>query len=219
MKPFTTLLISISILLIFSCGKSNEINYSRSLKAIAIDTSKYSYLKKEFKLLSVDKADYLGGLIPHYEIASGFKRINNRDSISQYDWLNEGMYFGSRVLIIKKDNNYLLIKNRRQLQKLFAPITSDTEAISYAIAAYRLFPILNKSFYKRSFVYEVDNPGLTYVEKEKDSYIVHLFDYDVFGCSHPYYKVTVRVDKNGDMGLLDKQNAFRDTTEDSLCVD
>jgi hypothetical protein len=58
------------------------------------------------------------------------------------------------------------------------------------------------------------------VETTGDGYIVHVFDYQFFGCGpHYYYAVDLNVTPDGRVGEISRTPIFRDPRLDGLCQD
>jgi hypothetical protein len=149
-------------------------------------------------------------------MASGF---SSYDNCQGSDWINGGIIAGCTQIIIKKGDEYIAIKSRFDLQNIFSPITDRKEAISYASAYLEYFPITKMSFFEDSYTYS-RSKKISYADSASGYYIAHLYDYKSFGCGpHPYYYVAVKVFRNGDVEELQKAEAFRDASDDNLCVD
>jgi hypothetical protein len=216
MKLFTVF--TVFFLVFIACNCSNykiaNLNYPGTIN---IDTNMYRTLQKKFKIRQLWKAqDYLGGLDPSYPIAVGYVDcVASPDT----DWRVGGFICAIPKLIIKKNDNYIMINNREELIKTYAPITSEKEALSYAILYTRYFAILDEDFFKSGFKYHSTKPTISYSKKTEDGYRVHLFSYQQFGCSHPYYSIFVKVNKNGIVETLKKEETFKDPKQEGLCVD
>ena len=184
---------------------------------INIDTGVYKVLEKKFNVISLWEApDYLGGLNPTYPIA-----IANMDCrvARDTDWMSGGLICAMSKIVIKKRNEYTLITNRAELKNTYAPITSKQEALSYAILYTRFFAVFDINFFKSSYDYLGETPGISYVKQLNDGYLVHLFSYKQFGCEHPYYSTLVKVTKSGEVQILQQTASFEDPQQYSLCID
>lgn len=59
----------------------------------------------------------------------------------------------------------------------------------------------------------------SYAKKIKSGYELLLYRYDVFGCSHPYIQVKLKVYKTGDIKILNAKRAFDNLEELYFCAD
>jgi len=209
MKAFVLLVV---LLLCIACNV--PVDYPTTIN---IDSNMFKALAIKFLARELWKApDYLGGLEPAYPIAlADIDCLISRDT----NWMSGGFICSTPKILIKKQNDYTLISNRAELKKTYAPITSEQEALSYAILYTRFFAIFDIAFFKSSYTYFGETPSISYVKFENGSYLVHLFSYQQFGCSHPYYSALVKVYKSGDVEILKKEVSFEDPKQSNLCVD
>ncbi len=113
-------------------------------------------------------------------------------------------------LVAYKDGKYQLIDSESKLRKMFAPIESENEALSYALAGTGLFAYYNLSI-SDEYEYFVDRIEDTYVSKEGKDFMVHLYDYRLCGCGqHETYTVDVRVTRSGYIKQIRKELVYRD---------
>jgi hypothetical protein len=163
--------------------------------------------------------DLAGGLQPDYPmrmcIVFGPEHLPEREYL-----YNEGCLMPQFVrYVIWKDGQYRLLRTTADLQQAFGPIDSQTEALSYAIAATCLAARygLETQSDLRYFVPRLED---THVAPTSDGYRVHLFDYQFCGCGpHTHFAVDVLVTREGQVQELDRQKIYEDPAEDSLCVD
>ena len=121
--------------------------------------------------------------------------------------------------VIWRNGEFLLLKNGADLQRAFAPIESEVEALSYAIAATGLGARygLEKESGLRYFTDELED---TSVQRSNESYRVRLFDYHLCGCGpHTHYSVDIQVRLDGGVEELSRQPLYEDPEEDGLCID
>lgn len=123
-------------------------------------------------------------------------------------------------MLAYRDGKFEVIKGVPDLQKVFAPIESSTEAISYAVAA---------TGYWAGFQMEADENLRYLAEKIEDThavetdagYIVNLFGYQLCGCGpHTYYRVDVTLTRDGEiMAISDRIPLYEDPADDGKCID
>jgi len=202
--------------LCIACNRAGD-ETTKYTPTIQIDTAAYEALANQFHARELWAApDYLGGLNPSYPTAIIFKDCT---AVQDTDWMSGGMMCGFSKILIKKPDGYVLINNRAELKNTYSPITSDQEALSYAILYTRFFAVFDISFFKSSYDYFGETPTISYVKQQSGSYIVHLFSKKTFGCDHPYYSALVQVEKNGDVKVLKIEASFQNPAERGLCVD
>ena len=112
-----------------------------------------------------------------------------------------------------------ILKSIGDLGQTYAPIESEDEALSYALAATGLGVRygLTAQTDLRYFVNRLED---TNVQQIPQGYQVHLFDYKVCGCGpHPTYAVDVLVTNDGQVRELNREKIYEDPAEDGLCVD
>ena len=122
--------------------------------------------------------------------------------------------------VVFRNGKFELVRNMSELKERFAPVTSPSQAISYAVAATGLQVGFGNTFDPklRYFVETVED---TFVISEADGFTVNnLLDYKGFGCGpHPTYFVNVKVMTDGSVTELNRVRAFEDPKDDRLCVD
>lgn len=122
-------------------------------------------------------------------------------------------------LIIYQNEEYILIQNREDLKKTFAPIESEEEALAYALAAYDSYPLFNFEPPKE-YRYFLDSIEETKVTETEEGYEVLIYSYQFCGCGpHTTYQQNILVTRAGDLKMLNSVSAFEDPEEDGLCVD
>jgi hypothetical protein len=198
------------------CNRAGNETY-KFPATIDIDSSAYKTLANQFRARGLWAApDHLGALNPSYPIAI----INmDIDHFKDTDWMSHGMIASFDKIVVKKQNGYFLINSHAELKEIYAPITSEKEALSYAILYTRFFAVFDISFFKSSYDYFGETPTISYAKQQQGGYIVHLFSYKTFGCDHPYYSDLVRVEKNGTVKILKHEVSFEDPEKKHLCVD
>ena len=131
-----------------------------------------------------------------------------------------GGLFGTYVrYVIHQNGEFVLLKTEEDFRRVFAPIESPDEALSYVVAIRNLSASYGIQ-YDPAYEYEVDTIEDTYVTSESDGYIVHLFHDQAFGCGpHWISEVEMQVTWEGVVQELSRKPIFRDPHQDELCVD
>ena len=131
-----------------------------------------------------------------------------------------GGLFGSYIrYIIHQNGEFVLLKTEEEFRRLFAPIESPDEALSYVLAIRNLSASYG-SQYNPAYEYEVDTIEDTYVTSDSDGYLVHLFHDQAFGCGpHWISEVDVHVSVEGKVEEVASKPIFRDPNLDDLCID
>lgn len=121
--------------------------------------------------------------------------------------------------LIRRGGELELIKNRADLQRVYAPIESEAEALSYTLAATG-YGVRYGLTADRSLRYFVDELQDTFVRADAQGYLARLYDYKACGCGpHPTSAVDLLVSPSGEIKEIQRIKVFEDPTEDSLCVD
>ena len=188
-----------------------------------IDTAAYKQLYKQFNLAYAFKShEYLGDLTPNYPIAFATQMLFDRQgkTISRdTDGVDGGFFPSVRKIIVKKDSTYILLNNRQEVKRFYAPISSPQEALAYATLYNRSFAAFDDFFNKKKYKYVGDRPASSYSVKRGAHYEVHLFSYKAFGCDHPYFSEVFEVDNDGSVKLISRERSFTNPADDSMCVD
>jgi len=161
----------------------------------------------------------LGGLDPAYPLAVG-TRVHFADD-PEIPAVHVKRCMGRQYVrfVALVNDEMVLVYSLEKMVELYAPIESENEALSYAIAATGYTP-----------VYDLHNtPGLkfymkpieeTFVAKTEDGYKVHLFATYLCGCGpHIDKAVDVTVHADGTIDVSELQDAYRDPKLDGLCID
>ena len=210
-----------TLVLLAKCRPSeSKLNY---LPTKHIDTAAYKQLQKQFNLNYVFKShEYLGDLTPNYPLAFASQMLFDHQgkTISRdTDGVDGGFFPSVRKIIVKKDSTYILLNNRQEVKRFYAPISSPEEALAYATLYNRSFAAFGDFFNKKKYKYVGDKPASSYSVKKDEYYEVHLFSYKAFGCDHPYFSEVFKVDKDGSVTLISKKRSFTDPADDHMCVD
>lgn len=209
------------IIIILLCNGCKSFNTSNTLPTNQIDSNDYPIIKKTTHIQNINKApENCGGLIPNYPLATGHVLFNSHSKYECEDWIDGGLLTQCKKVIVKKGDNYIVINNEEELRKIYAPITSKNEALSFAILSTRWFAIFDNAFFKNSYKYfGYYKPRTSYVEQDGNEYTVHLFAYQTFGCSHPYFTVTATITRDGTIYNIIEKEAFFDPQDGNICVD
>lgn len=172
-------------------------------------------------------SDLLGGFDPPLPIAVClYLPLEHGEQGNLYD-LPEGEYFYNagglypilQRYIILKDDEFLVVKYLGDLQNFFAPIESKNEALSFTLAAKRIFAAYDQKVNK-DYEYYVDTLEDSFVEEIDGGYLVHAFAYNFYGCGYHYtYAIEINVDLLGNMDEINRSEIFKDPDEDDLCRD
>jgi hypothetical protein len=128
-----------------------------------------------------------------------------------------GKFFYSYLIYL--DGKVQLLSSAEDMAKVYAPIKSENEALSYALALTGYHALYELQGHPE---YEVLSPPLeeTHVEETDDGYIVHLFDTDMCGCGpHVTPAVDILVRTDGSITENARYDAFRDPELDRVCFD
>lgn len=170
----------------------------------------------------------IGGLEPSYPIAictlqyipgEGAEELETVIESGQFLYYTGGLLGTYIRYIIYQNGEFVLIKTEEELRKLFAPIESPEEALSYVLAAKNLSAYYGIQ-YDPSYEYEVDTIEDTYVIRATDGYLVHLFHDRAFGCGpHWISEIDVHVSAAGSMVERSSRQLFRNPDLDDVCFD
>ena len=154
----------------------------------------------------------LGGLQPNYPllecILEGNEYLYQRGCSLT---LNMGL------VAYKMGGDFQLLDSISKLRKMYAPIESEEEALSYALAGTGLSAYYDLNI-SDEYEYYVDKIEDTYVFKDGEDFLVHLYDYRHCGCGqHETYAVDVRVNQDGHIQKIREELVYRDIYH--ACVD
>ena len=231
MKPKTKLWLAIWLLISLSACQSKPkfINHTSPNLAISMDVFTDETLLANFGCNEIQApSNLIGGLDPSYPIAictiqyipgEGTEELAAEIESGQFFYYTGGL-FGSYVrYIIYQNGEFVLLKTEEDLRKLFAPIESPDEALSYVLAVKNLSAAYGIQ-YDPAYAYEVDTIEDTYVTSDADGYLVHLFHDQAFGCGpHWTSEVDVHVSFEGSIQERNVRQIFRDPNLDEVCFD
>jgi hypothetical protein len=152
---------------------------------------------------------YLGGLQPPYIVMECIHE-NGEPPNQEYFKQLPGLDTRYRSYALYQNGEYSLLIKKSEFKKIFAPVESTDEAISYAMAMtslgarFDIDPDANVD-------YLVDVIEETHAEETPDGYLVYLFDWShKIGCDiHPFYAVKVLVTLEGDVHEVERQEIYR----------
>ena len=128
-----------------------------------------------------------------------------------------GKFFYS--YLVHLDGKMQLLSSAQDMAKVFAPIESENEALSYALAVTGYHALYELQGHPE---YEVITKPLeeSHVEYTSNGFLVHLFDTDMCGCGpHITPAVDVLVRPDGTVTEVAHYDAFRDPELDQVCFD
>jgi hypothetical protein len=165
--------------------------------------------------------DVLAALQPAYPVRMCLVLRDASQRLAEGEYVyREGCLMSEYVrYVISKDGDLKTLKSVADLQQTYAPIETEQEALSYALAVTGLGVRygLTAQADLRYFVDELED---THVKTIPQGYQAHLFDYKLCGCGpHPTYTVDVLVTRDGQVRELSREKIYEDPAEDKLCVD
>ena len=219
-------------LLIFlsSCQSKPEfINHPSPNLAVSMDVFSDDILLANFGCNEIQApSNLIGGLEPSYPIAictlqnipgEGTEELEAVIESGQFFYYTGGLFGIYIRYIIYQNGEFVLLKTEEDLRKLFAPIQSPEEALSYVLAAKNLSAYYGIQ-YDPAYKYEVDRIEDTYVTTDTDGYLVHLFYDQAFGCGpHWISEVDVHVSVEGNIEERSSRQLFRNPDLDDVCFD
>ncbi len=121
--------------------------------------------------------------------------------------------------VILRDGQFQLVKNISELQKLFAPIESHEEALSYALMATQFSAHYGQKI-NPSYRYYTDVIEDSNVVATKVGFKILLYTHKTYGCgSHPTSTLFVTLRLNGMISYPSQRLAYANPAEDNLCMD
>ncbi len=152
---------------------------------------------------------YLGGLRPPYVVMECIHE-NGEPPNREYFKQLPGLDTRYRSYALNQDGTYRLLIKKSEFKKIFAPVESTDEAVSYAMAMTSLgarFDIDPDA----NIDYLVDLIEETHAEETSEGYLVYLFDWShKMGCDlHPFYAVKVLVTPEGDVREVERQKIYK----------
>ena len=165
-----------------------------------------------------EPGDMLGGLTPTVPLAAAMT-VRHDDVTIPAVYVKRCLSKAYIRYLIAVDGEMRLIDSLEGLAAQFAPIDSEEEALSYAIAATGFSAVndLHKSPKPKLYAETVEE---TYVKPVDGGYVVHLFNTYLCGCGpHIARSVNVTVHMDGSIELSEFEEAFSDPELDGMCID
>ena len=165
--------------------------------------------------------DYLGGLDPNYPIALCWASGPQALAAEGVEYIyRDGCLMPQLArYVIERDGQFELLETQQNLKQAYAPIISETEALSYAIASTGLSAYFGFEA-PRGFRYFVDKLEDSHVVATSQGYLVYLYDYQLCGCGpHTTSYVELEVLASGEIKETGRIPVFEDPEQDGLCVD
>ncbi|MCL1467650.1 hypothetical protein [Argonema galeatum] len=165
-------------------------------------------------------SDLLGGLKPPLPLVL-CKQIPSRSQPEPGDYFYRtgGLLPNYIRYIVFRDGKFKLVKNLAEFKKIFAPIESAEEALSYILAVKNLDAYYGQKA-NPDYEYFVDKIEDTHIVKTAQGYLMNLYEKRVFGCGpHPISVVNVLVTTGGNIREVSRKEVYKNPAEDMLCVD
>ncbi len=176
--------------------------------------------KPEYQINTIlPVSDILGGFDPHIPLAL-LQNMSFHGDPELPAVYTEGCMasMGVRYLALEQDQ-IVLVDSMEDLQRLFAPIESENEALSYAVAATGLTPLYDLETHPEYIRY-AKPLAESHVVFDGEKYLVTLFDTFLCGCGpHIVESVEVSVQQDGTLQLGERVKAFSDPETEGLCID
>lgn len=177
-------------------------------------------VEKKYSCLELRKTDNLGGLTPRVPIMECFFENSGQQSGEKaIRVISCGMETLRSNYVVFADKTFTQMKSPDEFRAFFAPISSSSEALSYAVALTGSYPLLEVQVPQG---YESTGEPLvpTSVIRTKDGYVVHLFNFQCSGCGpHFYFSIDYLVTETGQLRTLLRQDLYRNPAEDKMCMD
>lgn len=165
-----------------------------------------------------EPGDMLGGLTPAVPLAVTLT-VRHDDVTIPAVYVKRCLSKGYVRYLVVVDGEMRLIDSIEGLAAQFAPIDSEEEALSYAIAATGFSAVNDLQKSPKPKLYS-DTVEETFVKSTDSGYIVHLFDAYLCGCGpHIIPSIDVTVQKDGSIELSEPVDAFSDPKLDGMCID
>jgi hypothetical protein len=198
----------------------------------APDESALRYCEEDSPLMALGcdriqkPSDLLGKLEPSLPMAEClFEPFRHPDQPGSIDDEGEYIYRTGGLMpvyvryVIIREGQFQLIKSEEQFREVFAPVETENEALSYALVLRNLSAYYGIEF-NPEYEYFVDKLEDTYVESSSDGYVVHLYNYQFYGCGpHLTYAIDLLVTDQGMIEEINREAVYKDPSEDTLCVD
>ena len=123
-------------------------------------------------------------------------------------------------LVAALADGFVVLKSRDELKAKFAPVTSPTEAIAFAVAATGASVYARPTAPPPGMTVSVSIPQVTEAVVGADgAYHLRLFAGQVCGCSHPLSGIDVTVGRDGTVTEGTRTTIWEDPKSSGPCVD
>lgn len=164
-------------------------------------------------------SDLLDGLTPALPLALGSTMLYQDEGEIPAVYVNRCMRYQFIRYLVRVNDETILVDSTEMMAKIFAPIDSVEEALSYTIATTGYAALFDLETIKKPTLY-IDQVEESFVEEIDNGYIVHLFDTFLCGCGpHVMQSVAVTVLQDGSIQIAEPVDALSDPQYDDLCVD
>jgi hypothetical protein len=169
--------------------------------------------------------DLLGGLDPNLPLAQcEYAPYRHEEyDLESFDgtyFFNSGCSMAFLVkYIVPQGDEFKLVSNPAELAKVFAPIETPEEALSYAMAVSGLSPLYDIKL-SGNYRFLADEISDSHVTQTETGYEVLLYDDYLCGCGpHTVSAVRVLVSADGQVQVLEPAPVYQDPKNDDLCID
>ena len=177
----------------------------------------------ELGCTAIENKPLLGGLTPSHPIAAC--NLEMYEPIAAGDYSSDCFYLdGAAIkvchrLVIYRDGKYEIVKTMDELRRIFAPVDSPDEALSFALAAGHYFASYGQTV-QDDLVYSTRILEDTRVETGANGYLVQVFSTKFVGCG-PFdtSAVVIKVTKDGKVEEVSRTPVYRDPSLDNTCAD
>jgi len=185
-------------------------------KPLPLDESLHQRIRNEFGYgQAYNVPEHAGGLLPRLPMAM----VNTHEEIPASLFRHDGYLRTWTSLAVQTGKGLVILDTREKFRKMFVPITDEQEAMSYVAFLTQTKPLYDIPRDPGFRNYTSRFPS-AYAYRIRDGYIVLLHKKDYYGCGpHPYYYLTFRVTRKGQITEMETVKMYEDPQEDNLCVD
>jgi hypothetical protein len=172
-------------------------------------------------------SDLMGGLNPAYPMAvCRYFPTRHPEVAEPYNIPSTEYFFdvGGPLpelvrYVIYRDGGFQLIRNPDEFKATFAPVETEDEALGFALALQDVYALYDQKV-NLKLKYYIETLEDTRVESMAGGFLVHVFDYQFFGCGPHYtYAVDLKVGNDGVVEEVSRTQIFKDPLMDGLCQD
>lgn len=163
--------------------------------------------------------DSLGGLTPAYPLAVTTRNWFQEIPDFQAVFVDRCLVTTYTRYLVVVDGTVQLVDSVEDLASLYAPVNSESEALSYALASTGLSARFDLESIDNIQIFN-DPLEETFVKKTGESFVVHLFDTSMCGCGpHIVGSIEVTVNIDGTIIIGSPTDAYSDPALDAICAD